>query len=357
MRVWLRYIILAAFLILPLSKGELAAAADPAKFDMLKLPEFSVTASSYGGKLLLSDSPEMVTGEGVLYQDTIQGDARLFFHHVNDTAIPKKLSVILENNGNEAAQVTVYQYGLGGPGPDYLAVGKQAQLNYLSGGEMYLVEVPANGRAQLSYVLADTVIQSNMLVNGIYDFTSDRPVNVKVMMHSVHSDPFKLARAAKVLPADSQHLRGTFDGRDRMIIPNQVYRAQEAGPVVLTLADNLTDLYVRGIDATDGTPVVNYGNYGVVYKLFLPSDGDGKIGFWLNPRGGDYAGAIGVKYQHKLAPPVPTPENTIAFGINKLTDFAKLGTFEGGQSLWLTFSPPGASNLPVKLLILPEKAK
>ena len=43
------------------------------------LPEWEVTASSYGGTLLLSDSPEMVSADGILYQDTVSGDVRVFF--------------------------------------------------------------------------------------------------------------------------------------------------------------------------------------------------------------------------------------------------------------------------------------
>ncbi len=332
-----------------------AAAAAPATLDILKLPEWQVTSSSYGGKLLLSDSPEMVTGDGIMYQDKVAGDARLFFHHVNATAAPKRVVVLLENAGPEAATVIVHQYGLGGPGYDWMAVGKAAQQAYLAGGEIYTVDVPAGGAKQLSAVLADAVVKPNMLVNGIYDFIADRPVTVRVMMLPVGADSEKFALQAAVLPPDGQRLRGTFAGKDRMLVPVKVYNPQEDGAVALTLADNSLDQYLEGIDATSGEKVVNYGNYGVVYRMFLPAAGQGKTAYYLNPRGGDYAGALGIKYKYVVAPPVPTPTGTTAFGANKLTDFAHVGTFGGDESLWLTFSPPGASNLPVKLVIVPEK--
>jgi hypothetical protein len=335
--------------------GGSAAAAGPADLDILKLPEWQVTSTSYGGKLLLSDSPEMVTGDGILYQDKVAGDVRLFFHHVNATAVPKRLVVLLENAGPAAATVTVHQHGVGGPGYDWMAVGKAAQEAYLAGGDTYLADVPAGGATTLSTALQDAVVKPNMLVNGIFDFIADRPVTVKVMMLPLDADIKKFAREAKVLPPDAQKLRGTFEGKDRMLVPMKVYNPQEDGPVALTLADNALDQYVVGVDATTGERVLNYGNYGVVYKLFLPADGKGKTAYYLNPRGGDYAGALGIRYKYVVAPPVPTPTGSTAFGNNKLTDFAHVGKFGGGESLWLTFSPPGASNLPVKLVIVPEK--
>ena len=330
--------------------GGAAAAAGPAELDVLKLPEWQVTSTSYGGKLLLSDSPEMVTGDGILYQDKVAGNVRLFFHHVNATAVPKRLVVLLENAGPAAATVTVHQHGVGGPGYDWMAVGKAAQEAYLAGNSIRQIDVAAGGAA----ALYEATFKPNMLINGIFDFIADGPVNVKVMMLPQDADIKKFARQAKVLPPDEQKLRGTFEGKDRMIVPMKVYNPQVDGPVALTLADNVLDRYVTGIDATTGETVLNYGNYGVVYKLFLPADGKVKTAYYLNPRGGDYAGALGIKYKHAAAPPLPTPTVGTAFGHNKLTDFAHVGTFDGGESLWLTFSPPGASNLPVKLLIVPE---
>jgi len=323
--------------------------------DILKLPEWPMTASSYGGALLLSDSPELVAADGILYQDRVAGNARLFFHHVNASAAAKRLTVLLTNDGAEPADVTVHRYGVGGPGRDWLAVGKEAQRIYLAGGDIYLVEVPARGAAVLSAGLDDMVVRPNMLVNGIFDFTADRPVTVKVMMLPAGADAGKFALTAAVLPPDASRLRGTFAGMDRMLVPFRVYNPAVDGPVVITLADNAVDRYLEGVDATSGEKVVNYGNYGVVYKLFLPSAGAGKTAVYLNPRGGDYAGMLGIRRDHVDLPPLPTPAGRTAFGHDKLSDFAAVGAFGGSGSLWLTFSPPGASNLPVKLVLVPVR--
>lgn len=330
------------------------ANSDIGKLDVLKLSEWDMTTSSHGGKLLLSDSPETVPGDGIMYQDIVSGAGRLFFHHVNGTKEPKKIVVLLENSSSEPARVTVSNRGLSGPGYDYLQVGKAVQVEYLTMPDIYLVEVPAKGSSHLIYELNDKVVEPDMLVNGMYDFHADRPVNVKVMMLPVKEDVRKFAATAKVLPADQWRLRGTFEGYDRMMIPHAIYNPSKHGTVAITLADNAIDMYAKGIDATDGTSVVNYGNYGVVYRLFLASENSGNINYWINPRGGEYAGALGIKYNY-VARQLNTPADRLFFGTGTIKEMQKLGAFEAGRSLWFTFSPPGASNLPVKIIVSPEK--
>ncbi|MEG6584926.1 copper amine oxidase [Dendrosporobacter sp. 1207_IL3150] len=351
---WLRKIMPVLLLASIISSTVFASEYKLQGKDVLDLPEWPVTSSSYGGKLLLSDSPEMVPDIGITYQDTVSGNVRLFFHHVNDTKEPKKIVVLLENKGNETAHVTVSRFGLGGPNLDYLLVGKDAQMQYLKGNNLYLLEVYQQSSRILDTSLSEKIVQPNELVHGIYDFISDKPVNVKVMMMPVNEDIEKFAAEAKVLPADQHRLRGTFEGKDRMIVGQKVFNGQKDNMSVVTLADNVIDRYVTGIDATDGSEVINYGNYGIVYKMFLPTTYNGKIGYYLNPRGGVYAGGIGLKYRHQNEFALETPSNSLFFGENKITDIERLGVFDGGQSLWFTFSPPGASNLPVKLVLVPQ---
>lgn len=319
----------------------------------LQEPEWQVMASAYGGRLLLSDSPEMVPADGIMYQDVVDGDARLFFHHVNATKQNKRMVVLFQNRGTEPATITVYQKGISGPGHNYLAIGKAVQSEYMKGFDISVLKAPARGGVSL----VDEVVQPDMLLNGMYDFKTDKPVMVTVLMMPVDANVKKFAAGARVLPADQYRLRGTFEGRDRLFIPEKVYRPGRDGTVALTLADNHIDRYAWGIDATDGSKVQNYGNYGVVYKLYLPSDKEGKISYYLNPRGGVYAGAMGVKYRHAVLAPVDTPADKLVIGEGTEQEAAFIGTYDAGQSLWLTFSPPGASNLPVKLLLVPEEHK
>lgn len=330
------------------------AAIDLENLDIGKLPEWRMATSSLGGKLLLSDSPEMVADDGILYQDKVEGNVRLFFYHVNAAGTAKQMEVILENAGPEIAHVTVQQYGLGGPGYSWISVGKEAVTSYLTGSPSYQLAIPAGGRLPLSSGISATAVLPNMLINGIFDFKADYPVTVKVMMMPMYTDGAEFSQRAKILPHDNGHLRGTFDGANRQMLSSRIYDPSRDGAVALTLADDAFDHYLEGIDATDGTKVVDYGNYGVLYQIFLPSKNSGKIGYYLAPLGGDYAGAVRIKYRQMDEGPVGTPPDRTAFGGTGAADFSLIGIFDSNQSLSFTFSPPGASNLPVRLIILPQ---
>lgn len=328
--------------------------AGPVAAGAAALPEYGAAFTSGGGKLLLSDSPEMVAEDGILYQDRVAGDVRLFFYHVNATGTAKQLAVVLENNGSKPARVVVGRAGLGGPGFVWMAVGKEAMVNYLGGGQQRRLSVAPGGSAVLANEISDCAVLPGMLINGIYDFTVDQPVTVKVVMLPLFADRGDFARRAKVLAADAVHLRGTFNGADRAVVPLQAYDPLTNGVVAITLADNKVDGYLQGIDATDGSPVVNYGNYGVVYRIALASKTKVRFGCYLTPLGGEYAGAIGVRYQGVEQGAVATPQRGVFFGRKGAGDFAMVGFFDGGQPLTLTFSPPGGSNMPVRLVIVPE---
>ena len=72
----------------------------------------------------------MVYETGILYHDTLQGEGRLFFHHVNGTSKLKKLAIIVKNNGLRPVNFAVTRSGIDGPSHDYQAVGKKSQEYY-----------------------------------------------------------------------------------------------------------------------------------------------------------------------------------------------------------------------------------
>jgi hypothetical protein len=347
-------LVLAIVIIVCIGREASAQANGPIRMDIDKLPEWEVKNTSAGGKLLLSDSPEMVENDGILYQDKVEGNVRLFFYHVNASKDAKKMEVMLENKGHEAVHIKVSQASLGGPAYSWLNVGKETLTSYLSGASSYQITIPPGGVIPLSESISDTAILPNMLIHGIYDFTADHQINVKVMMMPMLEDRVTFAKTAKVLPADQWHLRGTFEGANRKITSAEPYDPVLYRAVGITLADNTIDHYLQGIDATDGTKVVNYGNYGVVYQIAPPGKNGRRISYYLVPLGGTYAGALGITHPDVDWSPLPTPRDKLFFGNEKQTEFEFLGTYDNSESLFFTFSPPGASNLPVKIVIVAE---
>ena len=83
----------------------------------------------------------------------------------------------------------------------------------------------------------------------------------------------------------------------------------------------------------------------------------GKTKYYLMPRGGVYAGAMTVgRAMNSSKDMLLTPADRIFFGekIN-VNELAELGTYNDFSSTWFEFSPPGASNLPVNLVLIPAE--
>lgn len=300
-----------------------------------------------GGTLLFSDSPEMVPDYGVLYQDRVSGPVRLFFHHANGMRQLCRIAVRLENEGPAAAEVWVLRQGIAGPSKEYLAVGKAVQAEYFAEQTLRRIMLPPGGTAEL---LPDGPVSlaPDELVNGMLDLDVVGTVRVRVLSVPQREAVTSFARSAKVLPKDAQRLRGTFTASDRMVLAEEVYDAEQ-GERSFLLADGMADPFAKGIDATDGEVVENYGNYGVVYRVFVPQE---KGGLWLRPQGGEYAGVGALRQADGTYIAVATPQGRLFFGGGSLTDQERVRQHPASAQ-WFFFSPPGASNLPVRLVLTP----
>ena len=334
---------------------------------------WDVMTEDTGGTLLFSDSPEYVKESGILYRDTVEGDARVLYYHLNDTAQPKKVAVILETEANLAI-VSVTRGGTSTPSTDYLRVGKATQIAYFDPAQHEERIYVAKERPRLlSPAMNTTVLAPGELVYGVYDFHANAPVRVSVVMYGADVDPFSFLRTARVLPRDEVALRGTFQNMDRVVTLPRAYDPMRDGAAYFPIGDNIHDIYRSGVDATDGTPVVNYGNYGILYHIALPITGRGQVRCFLSPLGGVYAGAVtAVSDGHSRL--IETPASRAYFGdqtlpeppqiaqartegllvLTQYTELADLGTYSAVHPVTFTYSPPGASNLPVNIILLPE---
>lgn len=316
-----------------------------------------VVSADVGGTLLFSDSPEMVEQDGILYTDTVQGKSRILYYHLNATKLNKKIAVVLENMSTDETDVSVSRGGMGAPSADYLSVGKQTQTEYFKAPKLDRIHLFANGKRLLNAKMNQMIVEPGQLVYGVFDFETTVPIKVSVVMLPAEDDPAQFLSRARVLPADSHRLRGTFVGMDRIVKSEQTYDSSKDGAIYIPLADDKNDEYRTGIDATDGSIVKNYGNYGILYKIHIPTKGMGKTKYYLMPRGGVYAGAMTVgRAMNSSKDMLLTPADRIFFGekidVNELAD---LGTYNDFASTWFEFSPPGASNLPVNLVLMPAE--
>ncbi len=332
-----------------------AAKTLPEGFNTMK--QWPVKSAETSGTLIFSDSPETVKQDGILYSDVVEGKSRILYYHLNGTTEDKKVVVILENMSADDSFVAITRGGIGGPSEDYLDVGKATQTEYFQAPKLDKIYLAARGKRILDSRMSATVVAPGKLVYGVFDFTTKVPVKLSVVMLPATEDPLTFVSKARVLPADEHRLRGTFAGMDRFVTSDRMYDPQKDGVVYFSLADDKNDLYRIGVDATDGSIVKNYGNYGVLYSIHIPTRGTDKTRYFLKPCGGVYAGVVTARTGWNADKSIiPTPKNKTFFGENaKQMDLADLGVYNNINSMWFEFSPPGASNLPVEFILMPAE--
>ena len=333
---------------------------------MKRLP---VEVIDTGGTLIFSDSPEYVPRNGILYTDVVKGDARILFYHLNNTGVKKKLAVIVENVSGMQNTIEITRGGFALPNNDFLLVGKETQLMYMKSNFRERIHLAKNEFKLFQPKMDNVIIEPGHLVYGVYDFHAKGSVRVYVMMYPANADPLKFINYAEILPKDENKLRGTFKNMNRNIKLKHDYDPERDGIGYVLICDDVTDFFKRGIDATDGTEVVNFGNYGINYMLHFNTKS--KTKFCLTPLGGRYAGAIRY-YHNKKSGTIPTPNDKIYFGDkilpdtestkkareegisiwSKYTDSSELGSYSG--KIIFEYSPPGASNLPVNIVLIPD---
>lgn len=242
--------------------------------------------------LLFSDSPERPRQEGLLYRDTVRGEARVLAYHANGLGRPARLVVLARDVGGAGGVLVTTRRGAATtPGPDPV-VGQQTLLRCLASRPLAPRSLPPGGAAVLyrSESLAPDAVTSVML-----DLHVGAPTRLSVLMLA-DAGPLAPAglEALPVLARDDRHQRGTFRGANR-----RVRLTLPAGTARLTLGGG-EDPALRGTDALTGEEQVLLGNYGVLYTLEVRGAGGRRLA--LSPRGGVYRGVLGVEEGGRTLP-------------------------------------------------------
>ncbi len=332
--------------------------------------KLDVYSRDSGGTLIFSDSPEYVRRNGILYTDTVSGEARVLFYHLNDTGVRKRFALIFENADDSKNVVKITRGGLSIPNRNFLSVGKVTQTMYMEGE--FRDEIVLGRFERKVYTPEERyfLMQPGQLIHGVCDFTADKPVKLYLMMYPENADPLEFLTRAEILPKDEQKLRGTFKHMNRTLTLKKPYDWERDGLGYVLIGDNVNDRFKTGIDATDGSEVVNYGNYGINYTINFNTRSTTR--FCLSPLGGHYAGALRYSYRGRTGV-IQTPDRRLFFGdktppenpnvaqarvegvslMTDSTELSELGNYRGHVSF--EYSPPGASNLPVNIVLMPSR--
>ena len=287
-----------------------------------------------GPTLLFSDSPEIVYENGILYKDIVEGEGRVFFHHVNGMKENRKLSVLIRPV-NRIATITWGCRGVGDPDKSYYISALKGQKRYFSEYKFYWKKARKNslkdsrkvGRKKLAagsgrpdYSFYKTVsdlpatmlmqgeylemltkerntanagirLKPEQLLTGMFDFHADHPMEVVVMITHPQQDINRFSRDGKVLPMDEHPLRGTYENADLTYVVKNPLQLKWYQAKALCMGSSDDRLFLQGFDRLTGAKTRNHGNYGVVYHIKYSVDGEHSVQLGVNPWGGDFYGA------------------------------------------------------------------
>lgn len=292
--------------------------------------------------LLRVNSPEEIRGEGILYRDIASGPVRIMVHHLNRTGEPIRIHALARNSSSAPVDVRITRQGIGGPAGDILRLGRLHLEQFFAPQSEQVITIPAGGTVSILSNLRNAQMKPNDCLTGMWDLEVSVPLEFTFVAVKAADNPLERLEGLPELAADGRHIRGTFRDADRLLRFETLPNGERAR---IILADSQLDPPGEGVDALTGETVLNLGNYGVVYQLVidrLPRD----TALFLNPRGGNFCGAVRIGQQV-----VPAPANGYAAPQREAVVLHKNGN--AAQRLTMDFSPPSGSYLPVSILSLP----
>ena len=331
------------------------------------------TLVSQTDTLLLSDSPEYVGPVGgTLSAGTINGNGRIYFYHVNEMDQPHKIAIVLENQTAYPNTVHVMRQLKSIATPDYFAAGRDLSRKDLeqplnespNARPLYSLSIPPQGRKLIFSDLENTPVYQDALFTGIVDIKTESPVFARVMMLPMGMDAVDASHWAKNLPIDEIQLRGTYTGSKRNMEVTTPFDTTLGGAFV-EIGNDREDMFINGVDEMQNKAFVrDRGNYGVSYTLKIPTKGNEPFRLYFNPLGGPYSGSFTVKALHQQGARrgqtdtrtyhIGGADGISALGDGTILDSRLMGNYNAGDLLTLNFMPAGASNLPIRFLLIPE---
>ena len=331
------------------------------------------TLVSQTDTLLLSDSPEYVGPVGgTLSAGTINGNGRIYFYHVNEMDQPHKIAIVLENQTAYPNTVHVMRQLKSVATPDYFAAGRDLSRKDLeqplnespNARPLYSLSIPPQGRQLIFSELEHTPVYQDALFTGIVDIKTEAPVFARVMMLPMGIDAVDASHWAKNLPIDEIQLRGTYTGSKRNMEVTTPFDTALGGAFV-EIGNDREDMFINGVDEMQNKAFVrDRGNYGVSYTLKIPTKGNEPFRLYFNPLGGPYSGSFTVKALHQQGARrgqtdtrtyhIGGADGISALGDGTILDSRIMGNYNAGDLLTLNFMPAGASNLPIRFLLIPE---
>lgn len=291
--------------------------------------------------LIMSDSPEEVVQEGILYSSSFEGKGRLLLHHINrftgGSDKNKMLVVVAENTYYQPVTITLSNKIVKGPAADVMYLGQQLLKDYLQGKGTETMTI-APGQKVYLYTSQDKNWLNGQCLSGLMDIAANGRLQITTAVMDKTDTIDRLSQLEEM--ERSIHVRGTFKGT---VIDYKI-KAGIQSPSKIVLGQSPEE-WVNGIDELTGEEIKNKGNYGVTYRLQITAEED--TGIFLNPRADIFRGAI--KWQDEgtfLAP-------SYGYFMNTNKKAVVLGVIKAGETRTLEYMLPNGSSAPVLIGFVP----
>jgi len=319
--------------------------------DVACLPVRSCTPEA-APTLIFSDEPEYVDQDGVLYADEVEpGRYRLYLYHVNDGTTRRRFTAVALNQGSLDVTLQVQKAVVVAPDNDYLGLGRDVALGYFSAPSKPDQVIAPDVRVVIDSDLDALVADPQELVHAILEIQVNRPVKISIVSVPEFADAAAVTAGLSLLPNSGTHVRGTFPLADRLLLAQHI-----GGLGGLRLGGDLPyDPHLEGTSEADGNaPVTLAGNFGLLYDVRIVSP-DTELGIALNPRGGDWAGAMfGSAGFDAVAGILQLP--TTQASVSSNDDGLSLGNYTSNISIGTKLLSAGGSSLPIVVAAIPIQA-
>jgi hypothetical protein len=316
---------------------------------MNSYPDAATVESRGGRTLYMSNAPERFFGEGLLYEDELDGPSRLFIHHRNGSDERLKVAVVVTNEQSESIRLTIGSLGLAGPSVSALQFGSAAVKRYLTGAEPRELIIEPGSSAMLLPELEKIAMNPNEGLSGILDVDTDGPLTFSTLAVKESTDPLSVVFALPQLEKVGN--RGTFPNTDLSIEVNEPLGIAERK---LRLGSRGNT--IPGVDALTDEATVDGGEYGAVTTIRLKNVAYGTR-IILNPRAGNFSGAVTVNGNVIAVPAgghASTADGVLLYRQDKPEGDAS--ELPAPPEVTITYTSPGASSLPVLLVFFPGTA-
>ncbi|OXM87791.1 copper amine oxidase N-terminal domain-containing protein [Paenibacillus rigui] len=301
----------------------------------------NVTKLSTERPLIVSDSPETFTEKGFLYQEKVNGKARLYADHVNGMNEKVQFAIAVRNPSPDRT-VTIKTTRKGEVYPSIYAnlIGNEASIEFLQDDqEQREPDTMVLGPYETAYYKKMPEFFPGQGMNVLYDVETDGEVYFSFVAMDAGAGLDSIGLYNR-LPYNG-NVRGTFNGSD---VSWNVDARNFSKPSSLAIGDGTSDKFVTGTDFFSKEDSLNLGNYGVVYKIHL--DHPRKMAVLLLPRGGVFRGPFEVDGRIVQAPP-----SGVMMDYQGYTILARTNGTE--PSMDIEFTPAAGSAFPVDVIFYP----